>query len=44
MFHSIGIFGDDGLVYYNADEFMAYPMLYIDENDTEAVEDEIVVP
>ena len=40
VFHSIGIFGDDGLVYYNAEDFMTSPMLYIEENDTEAVADE----
>ena len=42
VFHSIGVIGkDDEMVYLNAEEYLAYPMEYIDENDEEAVADEI---
>ena len=41
IFHSIGEFGDDGIKYMNAEEYLASPMLYIDETDEEAVADEL---
>lgn len=41
VFHSIGEMGDDGIRYMNAKEYLASPMLYIDENDAEAVADEL---
>ena len=41
VFHSIGEMGDDGICYMNAEEYLASPMLYIDENDAEAVADEL---
>ncbi|MBE6682928.1 MAG: hypothetical protein E7595_02110 [Ruminococcaceae bacterium] len=41
-FHSICVFDEkDGLVYLSADEYLASPMMYIDENDPEAVADEM---
>ena len=40
-FHSIGEMGDDGIHYLNAEEYLASPMLYIDEADAEAVADEL---
>ncbi len=41
-FHSIGVINDgDELAYLNAEEYINSPMLYIDETDEEAVEDEI---
>ncbi len=40
-FHSIGEFGEDGIRYMNAEEYLASPMPYIDETDAEAVADEI---
>jgi len=42
VFHSIGVINDDGeMQYMSAEEYMNSPMLYIDETDEEAVEDEI---
>ena len=41
IFHSIGEFGDDGIKYMSAEEYLASPMLYIDETDEEAVADEL---
>ncbi|MBQ4150634.1 MAG: hypothetical protein IJC81_02375 [Clostridia bacterium] len=41
IFHSIGEFGEDGIKYMNAEEYLASPMLYIDETDEEAVADEL---
>ena len=41
-FHSIGTINDkDEFVYMTPDEFLASPMPYIDENDKEAVEEEL---
>ncbi len=39
--HSIGIFEDDVIKYVTPDEYIASPMPYVDENDAEAVADEI---
>ncbi len=41
VFHSIGTFGDEGIEYHTAEEYMNSPMLYIDESDPEAVADEM---
>ena len=43
MFHSIGTVDEETCerVWLNAEEYMNSPMLYIDENDEEAVADEI---
>lgn len=42
QFHSIGSFNEnDELVYLSAEEYLASPMPYIDENDPEAVADEL---
>ena len=41
VFHSIGEMGEDGIRYMNADEYLASPMMYIDETDEEAVADEL---
>ncbi len=41
VFHSIGEMGDDGIRYMNAEEYLASPMLYIDETDSEAVAEEL---
>ncbi len=41
-FHSIGVFNDnDELVYLTAEEYLDSPMLYIDETDKEAVDEEM---
>ncbi len=39
-FHSIGTFGEEGMEYLNAEEYINAPMPYIDESDPEAVNDE----
>lgn len=39
-FHSIGEFGEDGIHYMDAEEYLDSPMLYIDENDADAVAEE----
>ena len=41
IFHSIGTFGEDGIVYLNAQEYLDSPMPYVDENDTDAIEEEL---
>ena len=41
VFHSIGEFGEEGIKYMNAEEYLASPMPYIDETDEEAVADEL---
>lgn len=42
VFHSIGVMSeDDEMVYMNAEEYLASPMLYIDETDEEAVAEEM---
>ncbi|MBQ6893014.1 MAG: hypothetical protein IJN48_02305 [Clostridia bacterium] len=41
LFHSIGEMDDDGIRYLNAEEYLASPMMYIDETDEEAVADEL---
>ncbi len=42
VFHSIGAMSeDDEMVYMNAEEYLASPMLYIDETDEEAVAEEL---
>ncbi len=42
VFHSIGAMSeDDEMVYMNAEEYLASPMLYIDETDEEAVAEEM---
>ncbi|MBE6679109.1 MAG: hypothetical protein E7598_01155 [Ruminococcaceae bacterium] len=42
VFHSIGEMTEDGeLRYMNAEEYIASPMPYIDENDAEEVADEL---
>lgn len=41
VFHSVGEFGEEGIVYLNADEYLASPMPYVDENDEDAVADEM---
>ena len=42
VFDSIGTHDDEkGMIYLNADEYLASPMPYIDENDEEAVADEM---
>lgn len=41
IFHSIGEFGEDGIKYLNAEEYLNSPMMYIDETDEEAVADEL---
>lgn len=40
-FHSIGEFGEDGIKYLSAEEYLAAPMPYIDENDPDEVEMEL---
>lgn len=40
-FHSIGSFTEDAIEYLSKEEYINSPMPYIDENDPEAVEDEI---
>jgi len=40
-FHSIGEFGEDGIRYLSAEEYLAAPMPYIDENDPDEVEMEL---
>ncbi len=40
-FHSIGEFGENGIQYLSAEEYLASPMPYIDEADEEAVADEL---
>ncbi|MBE6708895.1 MAG: hypothetical protein E7578_06610 [Ruminococcaceae bacterium] len=41
VFHSIGTFGEEGIVYLGAEEYLNYPMEYVDESDPEAVADEM---
>ena len=42
VFDSIGTHDDEkGMIYLNADEYLASPMPYIDETDEEAVADEM---
>ena len=42
VFHSIGMMNDnDEFVYLNAEEYINSPMPYVDENDPEAVADEM---
>ena len=42
VFDSIGTHDDEkGMIYLNADEYLASPMPYIDETDKEAVADEM---
>ncbi len=42
VFHSIGIITDsDEMVYLSAEDYLKAPMPYIDENDEEAVSDEL---
>ena len=41
VFHSMGVLGDNGMVYLSAEEFINSPMPYVDETDTEAVEQEL---
>ena len=42
VFDSIGTHDDEkGMIYLNADEYLASPMTYIDETDEEAVADEM---
>lgn len=41
VFHSIGTFGDEEMVYLNAEEYLGSPMEYVDETDPEAVADEM---
>lgn len=42
IFDSIGTHDDEkGMIYLNADEYLASPMPYIDETDEEAVADEM---
>ena len=41
VFHSIGELGDGYIRYLNAEEYLASPMPYVDENDEEAVADEL---
>ena len=42
VFDSIGMHDDEkGMIYLNADEYLASPMPYIDETDEEAVADEM---
>ena len=41
-FHSVGSYNENGdLVYLNADEYIDSPMVYIDENDEEALAEEL---
>lgn len=41
-FHSIGMMNDDcEIVFLNAEEYLNSPMPYVDENDAEAVADEL---
>ena len=40
-FHSIGELGEDGIKYLSAEEYLAAPMPYIDENDPDEVEMEL---
>lgn len=41
-FHSVGVVNEnDEMVFMNAKEFLESPMPYIDETDSEAVEDEL---
>lgn len=42
VFHSVGARDDDcNLIYLDADAYLNYPMPYVDEEDPEAVADEI---
>lgn len=39
--HSIGEMGEDGIKYLTPEEYIVSPMPYVDENDAEAVADEL---
>ena len=42
VFHSIGVMNEnDEMVYMNAEEYLASPMIYIDQSDEEATADEL---
>lgn len=41
IFHSVGVAGENGLTYMNAEEYHASPMTYVDETDADAVADEM---
>jgi len=41
VFHSIGTFGEEGIVYLDAEEYLNFPMEYVDESDPDAVADEM---
>ena len=41
-FHSVAVWDDEGnTVYMNAEQYLSSPMPYVDENDPEAIEDEM---
>lgn len=40
-FHSIGTFGEEGMVYLDAQSYLDSPMPYVDTSDPEAVADEM---